>query len=147
MDGGQMTLQIKKIKKMIYGVYPNLSGDAKAYVEGLDSLITLFPDNTEDIRQQCNYIYLTLEPEPSNKQQELVKQKILDISQGRSPQELLKRYLDDGLVKEEISESTMDFENDPLHKLKKARVLSFALSFIFASFDTIWLLMYFETSF
>ena len=120
-----MTLQIKKIKKMIYEAYPNLSGDAQAYVEGLDSLITLFPDNTEDIRKQCGYIYLTLEPELDNSLQESVKRKIHEISQPRSPQDALHLYLDEVLIEKDVSEMKMNIENEPLSKFEKGERIIF----------------------
>jgi hypothetical protein len=124
-----MTLQIKKIKQMIYKAYPNLAGDAKAYVDGLDSLITLFPDNIEDIRQQCDYIYLYLNPEPDNKLQELVKQRILDISQGGSSQDALRRHSENyALVEEEkvmVTTNVLDVESIPAQKFNKGEKINF----------------------
>jgi len=129
-----MTLQINKIKQMIYEAYPNLSGNARAYVDGLDRLITLFPDNTEDIRQQCNYIYLNLEPEADNKQQDSVKQKMLEISQSRSRQYAVHSYLDEVLVEEDVSDFMMNFEKEPLQKSVKNKRIIFCFIVYFRDF-------------
>jgi len=114
-----MIAQIQDIKKMIYDAYPNLSGLAKVYVEGLEKMIVLFTDTVEEIIQrQCKQIYIYLESEPENEQQELVKQRILNISQGRTPQKTLNEYSTDLLTEEEATEIMVNFEKETFHKIE-----------------------------
>ena len=104
---------------MIYDAYPNLSGLAKVYVEGLEKMIVLFTDTVEEIIQrQCKQIYIYLESEPENEQQELVKQRILNISQGRTPQKTLNEYSTDLLTEEEATEIMVNFEKETFHKIE-----------------------------
>jgi hypothetical protein len=83
-----MLFKIPDLKTEIYEAYPNLPEQAKAYVEGLEKMITIFTNTIEEIiQQQCSKIYLHLELEPNNKKQRLIKQKILDLSKERIDRE------------------------------------------------------------
>ena len=120
-----MTAQIQDLKMMIYKAYPNLSGLAKAYVEGLDKMISIFICTVEEIIQrQCVKIYLHLEPESENEQQELVKQKILNISQGRIPRKTLEGLPKEMLTEDEASEIMVNFEKETFHKIENGEKIT-----------------------
>ena len=120
-----MIAQLQDIMMLIYEAYPNLSGLAKAYVEGLDKMITLFTNTVEEIIQrQCTKIYLHLEPEPDNEQQQIIKQKILDISQGKTPREALYNDSVDMFTEEEASEIMVNFENATFHKIENGQKIT-----------------------
>ena len=120
-----MAIQIQEIKKMIYEAYPKLSGVAKTYVEALDNVVTLYTNTVEEIiHRQCAYIYLNLIPEPDNKQQKLVKQRLFDMSQGRKPRETLGEVPTDMLTEEEASEIMIIFEKETFHKLEKGEKIT-----------------------
>jgi len=120
-----MISQIQHIKKMIYDAYPNLSGLAKVYVEGLEKMIVLFTSTVEEIIQrQCKQIYLHLDSEPENEQQELVKQRILNISQGRRPQKTLNRQSPNFLTEEEATKIMSDFEKETFYKIEKGEKIT-----------------------
>ena len=110
---------------MIYDAYPNLSGLAKAYVEGLEKMIALFTNTVEEIIQrQCKQIYLHLESEPENEKQELVKQKILNISQGRRQKKPLNEHSTDLLTEEEATKIMLDFEKETFYKIEKGEKIT-----------------------
>ncbi|WP_287586865.1 hypothetical protein [Candidatus Borrarchaeum sp.] len=120
-----MISQIQYLKKMIYDAYPNLSGLVKVYVEGLEKMIVLFTNTVEEIIQrQCKQIYLHLKPEPENEQQELVKQRILNISQGRRPQKILNEHSTDLLSEEEATKIMLDFEKETFYKVEKGEKIT-----------------------
>ena len=120
-----MAIQIQEIKKMIYEAYPKLSGVVKTYVEALDNVVTLYTNTVEEIiHRQCAYIYLNLIPEPDNDQQKLVKQKILDISQGRKPREILDGPPDGIMSEEEALEIMFAFEKATFPKLEKGEKIT-----------------------
>jgi len=120
-----MVAKIQDMKRMIFEAYPNLSGLAKAYVEGLEKMLVLFTDTVEEIIQrQCKQIYLHLDSEPENEQQELVKQRILDISQGRRSQKTLNIHSTDLLTEEEATKIMSDFEKETFYKIEKGEKIT-----------------------
>jgi hypothetical protein len=120
-----MIIQVPDIKKMIYKAYPNLSGLAKAHVDGLENVITLYTNTVEEfILRHCQQIYLHLEPEPENEQQKLVKQKILEICQEIKSQETLEESPTDILTEEEASEIMANFEKETFQKYKNGEKIT-----------------------
>ena len=114
-----MIIQVPDIKKMIYEAYPELAGLAKAHVEGLENVVTLYTNTIEEfIRRHCEQIYLHLEPEADNEQQKIVRQKILEICQEIASRETLEEHNDDMLTEEEASEIMANFEKETFQKHK-----------------------------
>jgi len=76
------------------------------------------------IQRQCKQIYLHLEPESENEQQELVKQRILNLSKGRSPQKILNEHSTDLLTEEEATKIMSDFEKETFFKIEKGEKIT-----------------------
>jgi hypothetical protein len=120
-----MIIQVPNIKKLIYEAYPNLSGLAKAHVEGLENVLTLYTNTVEEfIRRHCEQIYLHLEPEPDNDQQKLVKQKLLEICQEIKSRETLEELPTDMLTEDEATEIMTKFEKEMFYKYEKNEKLT-----------------------
>ncbi|MFX1519007.1 MAG: hypothetical protein ACFFCD_03705 [Promethearchaeota archaeon] len=120
-----MIIQVPDIKKMVYQAYPNLTGLAKAHVEGLENIITLYTNTIEEfIRRHCEQIYRHLDPEPDNEQQKLVKQKLLEICHEIESRKTLEEVSNVMLTEDEATEIMTNFEKEMFHKCEKDEKLT-----------------------